>query len=373
MHQGYGNAPNFRANSPPPPQLIQAACYPGAAPIYRLTETTNHDGSSTRTVLVKTIDTTNSNINDLSKLKHEFRILQLLHSVQSSSPQMQESGNTTSSFTPSTITTTTKASSSSSSVISSTNIPNNLTNETGGGISAPIPKFLRNLSVINSSPSSSRSSSPSQGSLHHSSSSDLLSRKLSPPSDTTTWIQGQLRIPKPYSLSVSSQQFTMEDIGGIPLPQYVATFGLTLMDVLTLAIQLTEALEYIHDLDMIHLGIRPDSIFVAGVSGISGGLRLQLVDFGLATTMTHEDENPEWYYTTEVLPYISPEQCGRMNRSVDHRTDFYSMGVVLYELLIGSLPWKAFDSMVRKIFIIFFFILLLIKLFSFLFLILSFN
>ena len=68
--------------------------------------------------------------------------------------------------------------------------------------------------------------------------------------------------------------------------------------------------------------------------------KLQIIDFGISTDLQYEKRDiisPDVLEGT--LPYISPEQTGRMNRYIDYRTDLYSLGVTLYELFTGRLPF----------------------------------
>jgi serine/threonine protein kinase len=79
------------------------------------------------------------------------------------------------------------------------------------------------------------------------------------------------------------------------------------------------------------------------VPGEHGGV--YIIDFGLATTMRQEELTTPAAADTDSLAYISPEQTGRMNRQVDYRTDLYSLGVTLYDLLANRLPCKVSDPL----------------------------
>ncbi|MEO8182483.1 MAG: AAA family ATPase [Deltaproteobacteria bacterium] len=110
---------------------------------------------------------------------------------------------------------------------------------------------------------------------------------------------------------------------------------------LRLATLATAALEAIHSHGIIHKDIKPQHFFVDEGEG-----RVLLIDFGIATTLHQEEQRPENLDTLEgTLAYISPEQTGRMNRSVDRRSDLYSLGVTLYQLLTGVLPFEATDPL----------------------------
>ena len=109
---------------------------------------------------------------------------------------------------------------------------------------------------------------------------------------------------------------------------------------MTLAIQMTRSLGEIHRQNIVHKDINPSNIVWNARTG-----QLKIIDFGVAMMLAREDptiKNPDVLEGT--LPYISPEQTGRMNRSIDYRTDYYSLGVTLYELLTGKRPFNFSDA-----------------------------
>jgi predicted ATPase/signal transduction histidine kinase/tRNA A-37 threonylcarbamoyl transferase component Bud32 len=108
----------------------------------------------------------------------------------------------------------------------------------------------------------------------------------------------------------------------------------------TLALSLTATLGELHCRNVIHKDIKPSNI----IEEPSGEARL--IDFGVATLqqVEHLDAAPT-HLIEGTLAYMSPEQTGRMNRSVDYRTDFYSLGVTFYELLTGQRPFQARDAL----------------------------
>jgi len=110
---------------------------------------------------------------------------------------------------------------------------------------------------------------------------------------------------------------------------------------LTLALKITEALAELHQQGLTHGNLNPECILV---DELSGSVRL--------TCLSGKSHLPYGYPAvsnvpeSEVAPpYMSPEQTGRMNRAVDYRTDLYSLGVILYQMLTGSLPFQADDLM----------------------------
>ncbi|NEO87290.1 MAG: AAA family ATPase [Spirulina sp. SIO3F2] len=110
---------------------------------------------------------------------------------------------------------------------------------------------------------------------------------------------------------------------------------------LHIAIQLADALHYLNQQRIIHKDIKPANILIHPVTQ-----QIQLIDFSIASLLPKEQQqlvNPQVLEGT--LAYISPEQTGRMNRRVDYRTDFYSLGVTLYELLTRMLPFSLIDPL----------------------------
>ncbi|MEG4249034.1 AAA family ATPase [Microcoleus sp. Pol10D4] len=133
----------------------------------------------------------------------------------------------------------------------------------------------------------------------------------------------------------------VEDFGGESLTIWMQQPSFTLEEFLQIAIGTTEALGQIHSANIIHKDINPSNIVYNPETG-----QLKIIDFGISTQLTRETpilKNPGILEGT--LAYISPEQTGRMNRSIDYRTDFYSLGVTFYELLTGKLPFETEDAL----------------------------
>jgi len=109
---------------------------------------------------------------------------------------------------------------------------------------------------------------------------------------------------------------------------------------LNLALSLVSTLGEVHCRNVIHKDIKPSNIILEP----SGEARL--IDFGVATLQKVEylDAGPT-FLIEGTLAYMSPEQTGRMNRAVDYRTDFYSLGVTFYELLTGQRPFQGKDAL----------------------------
>ncbi|MEG4805768.1 AAA family ATPase [Microcoleus sp. ARI1-B5] len=133
----------------------------------------------------------------------------------------------------------------------------------------------------------------------------------------------------------------VEDFGGESLKIWMQQRKFSLKEFLLLAIAATETLGQIHSAKIIHKDINPSNIVYNPETG-----QLKIIDFGISTQLTREMstlKNPKVLEGT--LAYISPEQTGRMNRSIDYRTDFYSLGVTFYELLSGKLPFETEDAL----------------------------
>jgi PAS domain S-box-containing protein len=132
----------------------------------------------------------------------------------------------------------------------------------------------------------------------------------------------------------------LEDPGGAPLDRLLGR-PLDVSHFLRVAIPLAAALGQVHQRGLIHKDIKPANILVDGASGGAW-----LTGFGIASRLPREHQAPA---PPEViagtLAYMAPEQTGRMNRSVDSRSDLYALGVTFYEMLTGTLPFTAADPM----------------------------
>ncbi len=110
---------------------------------------------------------------------------------------------------------------------------------------------------------------------------------------------------------------------------------------LRLAVGLSAALGQVHGRGLIHKDIKPANILVNAATG-----QVWLTGFGIASRLPRERQAPEPpEFIAGTLAYMAPEQTGRMNRSIDSRSDLYALGVTLYQMLTGSLPFTASDPM----------------------------
>ena len=152
-------------------------------------------------------------------------------------------------------------------------------------------------------------------------------------------------IVKPLSLETyhNGYALVMEDFRGISLSDYL-TVGealqiVSLDNFFRIATEIAGILDSLHRYRLIHKDIKPANILIQPETK-----QVKLIDFSIASLLPRETQqlkNPNVLEGT--LAYISPEQTGRMNRGIDYRTDFYSLGITFYELLTGKLPFSGND------------------------------
>ncbi len=146
-----------------------------------------------------------------------------------------------------------------------------------------------------------------------------------------------------------------EDDHGISLREYLVHKSVAFEECLAIAKQITLALKSIHDEGVIHRDLNPSNIIIVDREEVeevtadndnTSEPTVKIIDFGLATLA------PRAYPVTEqtialtgTLPYVSPEQTGRVNRVVDYRTDLYSLGATLFELFAGRPPFNHQDPL----------------------------
>jgi serine/threonine protein kinase len=147
---------------------------------------------------------------------------------------------------------------------------------------------------------------------------------------------------RPVALTRYNDRLTLvlEDPGGVPVDRLLGR-PLDVSHFLRIAIPLAGALRRVHERGLIHKDIKPANILADAASG-----GVWLTGFGIASRLPREHQAPA---PPEViagtLAYMAPEQTGRMNRSVDSRSDLYALGVTFYEMLTGTLPFTAADPM----------------------------
>lgn len=139
--------------------------------------------------------------------------------------------------------------------------------------------------------------------------------------------------------------FVMEYIDGANLRQVIQAKQLTPTEALAIIPQICEALQYAHDEGIVHRDIKPENILVDKKG------RVKIADFGLSKLLHHDQPEASLTGTHQVmgtLRYMAPEQM-QGTKSVDHRADIYSLGVVFYELLTGDIPMGRFDPPSQKV------------------------
>ncbi|MEM6692914.1 MAG: protein kinase, partial [Planctomycetota bacterium] len=137
--------------------------------------------------------------------------------------------------------------------------------------------------------------------------------------------------------------FAMEWVQGVPLTVYCDEKRLPIEERLELFIQVCDAVQHAHQKGIIHRDLKPSNILVADYEGKPVP---KVIDFGLAKALHSESltcDGSEFTQIGQIIgtyKYMSPEQAGLNNLDIDTRTDIYSLGVILYEQLVGELPLK---------------------------------
>jgi PAS domain S-box-containing protein len=147
---------------------------------------------------------------------------------------------------------------------------------------------------------------------------------------------------RPLALSEQRGQMTLvlEDRGGETLDRLLPG-PIELTQFLRFAVGIATALGGLHEKGLIHKNVKPPNVLVNRATG-----QVRLMGFGIASRLPRERQAPAPpEFIAGTLPYMAPEQTGRMNRSIDSRSDLYALGVTLYEMLTGALPFTASDPM----------------------------
>lgn len=153
-------------------------------------------------------------------------------------------------------------------------------------------------------------------------------------------------VVRSYRLETYQNRYVIvaEDFGGISLKNYAARFSnqqISIEEFLPIAIQIADILSDLYQHRIIHKDIKPDNLLINPETK-----QVKLIDFSIASSLPRETQTLTNSTILEgTIAYLSPEQTGRMNRGIDYRTDFYSLGVTFYELLAGKLPFQSEDAM----------------------------
>ncbi len=133
----------------------------------------------------------------------------------------------------------------------------------------------------------------------------------------------------------------LEGFGDVTLSQFIADQKIGIKSFLIIAIEISTVVGLIHEKNITHKNINPDNILIN-----RGDNKIKIIDLGLATKLGRERQFAQNINVLEgTLEYMSPEQTGRMNRSIDYRTDLYSLGFCFYYMLTGSAPFYSEDTM----------------------------
>ena len=139
----------------------------------------------------------------------------------------------------------------------------------------------------------------------------------------------------------NSIAIVLEDFGAESLDLLMQSQRFTLSEFIQIAIQTAKALAEIHGANIIHKDINPSNIVLNHKTG-----QVKIIDFGISTIFARENPAMRNRNASEgTLAYISPEQTGRMNRSLDYRTDFYSLGATFYKVLTQQLVFENRDDL----------------------------
>jgi PAS domain S-box-containing protein len=147
---------------------------------------------------------------------------------------------------------------------------------------------------------------------------------------------------RPLALSRRNERtvLVLEDPGGEPLNRLIHG-PMEIGQFLRIATGLATASSQLHKCGLIHKDLKPLNVLVDPTTA-----KVRLMGFGIASRLPRERQSPDPpEFIAGTLAYMAPEQTGRMNRSIDSRSDLYALGVTLYEMLTGNLPFMASDPM----------------------------
>ncbi len=150
-------------------------------------------------------------------------------------------------------------------------------------------------------------------------------------------------VQRPVSLERRNTGFLLvtEDRGSNALAEFMHDSPIDLIEILEIAKRIVSILKGVHQNNIIHKDINPSNILYHPEKK-----EVSLIDFGSASILSQENSDTQTLeYMEGTLAYISPEQTGRMNRPIDYRTDFYGLGITLFQMVTGQLPFQCEDSL----------------------------
>lgn len=131
----------------------------------------------------------------------------------------------------------------------------------------------------------------------------------------------------------------MEDLGATSLAAWLEGRALDVAEALSIGARIAECLRLVHGRGVVHKDVNPSNVLIEPMSG-----RIALTDFGAAALLGAEGDGAVVTALEGTLEYLAPEQTGRVGRALDHRADLYALGVTLFELLTGALPFAEADA-----------------------------
>ena len=148
--------------------------------------------------------------------------------------------------------------------------------------------------------------------------------------------------------------FVMEYVPGVPITEWCSQHRLTVAERLELFVQVCEGVKHAHQKAIIHRDLKPSNILVTEVDGKAAP---KIIDFGVAKAVLQKlSQDTLFTRAGSILgtpEYMSPEQANSAGDDIDTRSDVYSLGVILYELLVGAAPIDlrqlTFEEMLRKL------------------------
>ncbi|HEY7374903.1 MAG TPA: serine/threonine-protein kinase, partial [Polyangia bacterium] len=136
----------------------------------------------------------------------------------------------------------------------------------------------------------------------------------------------------------------MEFLEGESLAQRIARGSLPIPEALDVILQTTSALAAAHAKGIVHRDLKPDNLYLVPDDAAAGGMRVKVLDFGIAKLRDDLSGGMAKTQAGSLMgtpPYMSPEQCRGISDAIDHRTDVYAMGIILFEMLCGGPPFVS--------------------------------